>query len=76
MSSESTGGTGELNVDNNGWKQAERQRGRAGVRGGGQGRASTRAVISDEIRATVIDHVLVHGMTMRQAEKKKKYNPI
>ena len=40
-------------------------RGRGRVRGGGRGRP--RVVLSDDIRATVIDHVLVHGMTMREA---------
>ncbi|XP_026991161.2 uncharacterized protein LOC113635738 [Tachysurus fulvidraco] len=49
-----------------------RGRGRGRVRGGGgrkggRGGGRPRAVISDDIRATVIDHVLVHGMTMREA---------
>lgn len=48
-----------------------RGRGRVRVRGGGgrggRGGGRPRAVISDDIRATVIDHVLVHGMTMREA---------
>ncbi|KAF0039294.1 hypothetical protein F2P81_007529 [Scophthalmus maximus] len=38
---------------------------RGGRRGGRRGRQ--RVEISDEIRATVIDHVLVHGLTMREA---------
>ena len=47
-------------------------RGRGRVRGGGRGgerggRPRPKVVISDDIRATVIDHVLVHGMTMREA---------
>ncbi|XP_039606480.1 uncharacterized protein LOC120527295 [Polypterus senegalus] len=37
------------------------------VRGGRGGQQGQRTVISDEIRATVIDHVLVHGMTMQEA---------
>ena len=44
--------------------------GRRGGRGGGgqeTGRGRQRVEISDEIRATVIDHVLVHGLTMREA---------
>lgn len=48
--------------------------GRRGGRGGGgqeRGRGGRRGrqrvEISDEIRATVIDHVLVHGLTMREA---------
>lgn len=36
-------------------------------RGGRRGRGRQRVEISDEIRATVIDHVLVHGLTMREA---------
>lgn len=39
--------------------------GRGRVRnGGGQG---TRRVVSNEIRATVVDHVINHGLTMREA---------
>lgn len=53
----------------------QRQRGQVRMRGGrgnmqqrgGGGRARARQVISDEIRATIIDHVLVHGLTMREA---------
>lgn len=44
-----------------------RQRGGGGQergRGGRRGRRRQRVEISDEIRATVIDHVLVHGLTM------------
>ncbi|XP_055776448.1 uncharacterized protein LOC129853936 [Salvelinus fontinalis] len=48
-----------------------RVRMRGGRRGGGQERGRRRGrqrvEISDEIRATVIDHVLVHGLTMREA---------
>lgn len=39
--------------------------GRAG-QGGRGGQRGQRTVISDEIKATVIDHVLVHGMTMKE----------
>ncbi len=40
------------------------------VRGGGwggRGRGRPRTVISDEIRATLVDHVVNHGLTMREA---------
>ena len=40
--------------------------GRAG-RGGRGGQRGQRTVVSDETRATVIDHVLVHGVTMKEA---------
>lgn len=50
----------------------QRGRGRASVRGEGggvgrRGRARQRKVTSDEIRATVTDHVLVLGRKMREA---------
>ena len=55
--------------------------GRVCVRGGGRGgrvqgkqRARPRIVISDQIRATVIDHVLVHVMTMREAGQRVQPN--
>lgn len=45
-----------------------RRGGRGGQeRGRGGRRGRQRVEISDEIRATVIDHVLVHGLTMREA---------
>ncbi len=40
--------------------------GGGGDRGGDRG-GRTRATISNEIRATIIHHVLVHGMSMRKA---------
>ena len=40
--------------------------GRGGRRGRG-GQQRHRTVISDEIRAPLIDHVLVHGLSMREA---------
>lgn len=52
--------------------QIQRRRvGRGGVggrgrRGRGQRREGRRA-ISDEIRATLVDHVINHGLTMREA---------
>ncbi len=52
-------------------------RGRVRVRGGRGGRGGQRrqrTVISDEIRATVIDHVLVHGMSMREAGQRVQPN--
>ena len=44
-----------------------------GGRGGRGGQLRQRTVISDEIRATVIDHVLVHGMSMREAKGTTKH---
>ncbi len=38
-----------------------------GGRGWGRGRGRPRTVISDEIRATLVDHVVNHGLTMREA---------
>ncbi|XP_035850134.1 uncharacterized protein LOC118493655 [Sander lucioperca] len=49
-------------------------RGRVRVRGGRGGQRRQRTVISDEIRATVIDHVLVHGMSMREAGQRVQPN--
>ena len=40
---------------------------RVRVRGGGRVRVRRRAVISDEIQATVVDHVVNHGLTMQEA---------
>ncbi len=37
------------------------------TRGRDRGGGRTRAIISNEIRATIIHHVLVHGMSMREA---------
>lgn len=34
---------------------------------GGQRRGRPRAVVSDEIRATIIDHVVNHGLSLREA---------
>ena len=53
------------------------QRGRGvRVRGRGRGRVSARrrAIISDEIRATVVDHVLNHGLTMQEAGQRVQPN--
>lgn len=44
----------------------QRARGVGGRRGQGQRRQGRRA-ISDEIRATLVDHVINHGLTMREA---------
>lgn len=42
-----------------------------GVRGrGGRGRT----VVSDEIRATLVDHVLNHGLSMREAGQRVQPN--
>ncbi|XP_063757810.1 uncharacterized protein LOC134876683 isoform X2 [Eleginops maclovinus] len=51
-----------------------------GGRGAGQGgrgeggRARQRIFITDEMRATVIDHVIVHGMTMTEAGQRVQPN--
>ncbi|KAI2659957.1 Serine/threonine-protein kinase Aurora-1 [Labeo rohita] len=45
---------------------AERAIGRR-MCGGRRVRGRSRAVVSDEIRATVIDHVINHGLSMREA---------
>ena len=55
------------------------QGGRRGGRGGGgqeRGRGGRRVELSDEILATVIDHVLVHGLTMREAGLLSQFEPI
>lgn len=52
-----------------GQQRGQIQRRRVGVggrRGRGQRREGRRA-ISDEIRATLVDHVINHGLTMREA---------
>lgn len=46
--------------------QRRRVGGVGGRRGRGQRREGRRA-ISDEIRATLVDHVINHGLTMREA---------
>ncbi len=46
-----------------------RQRGRGRGRGRGQ-----RKFVSDKIRATLVDHVLVHGMTMREVGQRVQPN--
>ena len=50
-----------------------RRGGRGGGKGGGPG-PRTKAVISDEIRAMIIDQVLVHGMTVREAGQRVQPN--
>lgn len=44
------------------------------MRGGQGGQRGQRTVISDEIRATVIVHVLVHSMTMKEARLRVQPN--
>lgn len=39
---------------------------------GGRGRGRT--VVSDEIRATLVDHVLNHGLSMREAGQRVQPN--
>ncbi|XP_019203725.1 uncharacterized protein LOC109195670 [Oreochromis niloticus] len=66
-----------------GGERGHGERGGRGGRGGGggerrrQGRGRARArrqSVSDEIRATLVDHVLVHGMTMREAGQRVQPN--
>lgn len=44
-----------------------------GVRGR-KGRVRGRTVVSDEIRATLVDHVLNHGLSMREAGQRVQPN--
>ncbi|KAJ8416243.1 hypothetical protein AAFF_G00382650 [Aldrovandia affinis] len=53
------------------------RRGGGGGRGRGRGRARARPrrqIVSDEIRATLVDHVLLHGMSMREAGQRVQPN--
>lgn len=43
------------------------------MRGGGIPRAA-RTVVSDEIRATIIDHVINHGLSLREAGERVQPN--
>lgn len=55
-------------VADRGRRVAGRGRGRGvRMRGGRRLRGRSRAVVSDEIRATIIDHVINHGLSMREA---------
>ncbi|ROK87102.1 Melanopsin [Anabarilius grahami] len=55
-----------------------RRRGQGGARGGrGGGRGRVRRVrnrITDDIRATIVDHVINHGMTLREAGQRVQPN--
>lgn len=55
-----------------------RGRGQGGARGGrGGGRGRVRRVrnrITDDIRATIVDHVINHGMTLREAGQRVQPN--
>ena len=42
--------------------------------GGGRGRSRRRAIISDEIRATVVNHMVNHGLTMQEAGQRVQPN--
>ena len=44
------------------------------MRGGRRIGGRSRAVVSDEIRATVIDHVVNHGLSMRGAGQRMQPN--
>lgn len=45
-----------------------------GVRGRGGRGGRGRTVVSDEIRATLVDHVLNHGLSMREAGQRVQPN--
>lgn len=65
----------DANIGNRGRARGVRVRG--GGRGGqgrGRGRGRPRTVISDEIRATLVDHVVNHGLTMREAGQRVQPN--
>ncbi len=55
-----------------------RGRGQGGARGGrGGGRGRVRRVrnrITDDIRAAIVDHVINHGMTLREAGQRVQPN--
>jgi hypothetical protein len=53
-------------VADRGRRVAGRGRG-VGMRGGRRLRGRTRAVVSDEIRAPITDHVINHDLSMREA---------
>lgn len=61
----------DANIGNRGRARGVRVRG--GGRGG-RGRGRPRTVISDEIRATLVDHVVNHGLTMREAGQRVQPN--
>ncbi len=51
------------------------QGGARGGRGGGRGRVRrVRNIITDDIRATTVDHVINHGMTLREAGQRVQLN--
>jgi len=58
-----------------GWQERGRGQRRGGRRGRGRGMPRPRRqVVSDDIRATLVDHVLVHGLTMREAGQRVQPN--
>lgn len=67
VSSERTGGTCASIYNGEKCTVQGGRRGRVCVRGGGWRRERPRTNIPDEIPATTVDHVLVRGMTMREA---------
>lgn len=67
----------DANIGNRGRARGVRVRGvgRGGQgQGRGRGRGRPRTVISDEIRATLVDHVVNHGLTMREAGQRVQPN--
>lgn len=63
----------DANIGNRGRARGVRVRG-VGRGGQGRGRGRPRTVISDEIRATLVDHVVNHGLTMREAGQRVQPN--
>ncbi len=56
------------------WKMDPKgEKAERGGRQRGRGRGQ-RTFVSDEIRATLVDHVLVHGMTMREVGQRVQPN--
>ncbi|KAF0030326.1 hypothetical protein F2P81_017057 [Scophthalmus maximus] len=53
----------------------QRERGVGRGRGPGQRRGPVRRCVSDDIRATLMDHVINHGLSMREAGQRVHPNP-
>ncbi|KAL0153069.1 hypothetical protein M9458_051668, partial [Cirrhinus mrigala] len=64
----------DANVGNRGRARGVRVRGGGRGRGRGRGRPRPRNVISDEIKATLLDHVVNHGLAMREAGQRVQPN--
>src|SRR4029434_2518634 len=68
----------DCNIEVRGDKKGRGVRVRGGGGGGGgrggRGRARKRAIISDEMRATVVNPVVNHGLTMQEASQRVQPN--